>query len=69
MKSRFEIPIPSPTYDIFAVDDFLRKIQSREEREKLIESVGISKMARDAFEQTNGLPGGAVELARRFVAD
>lgn len=65
MKERFEIPIPqdSRQYNLFAIDDFLRSIQTSERRQKLITSVGLSPTKRAAFEKKGGLPHGAVELA------
>jgi hypothetical protein len=66
MKKRFEIPVSTgdglSEINLFAVDDFLRAMNSSEARRKLIIKVGGSRDAREAYEKKNGLPHGAVEL-------
>lgn len=63
MNSRFEIPIDSSAYNLFAIDDYLRSIRTREGRQKLIRSVGYSARLRAEYERRHGLPRGAVQLA------
>ena len=63
MNGRFEIPIDSSAYNLFAIDDYLRSIRTAEDRQKLIRSVGYSPELREEYEQRRGLPRGAVELA------
>ncbi|MEI6076260.1 MAG: hypothetical protein WCS94_11835 [Verrucomicrobiota bacterium] len=62
-KQRFEIPIEPEECNLFAIDDYLRSIQSSAERQKLIRTVGISAETREKYEREHGLPRGAVELA------
>jgi len=63
MNNRFEIPIGTSQYNLFAIDDYLRSIRTPEERQKLIQSVGYSARMREEYEARNGLPRGAVEMA------
>lgn len=75
MSPRFEIPVSVDDslskINLFAVDDYLRSIQSEADRRKLIAKVGYSAAKRSAYEKKNQLPHGAVEVAmmmddRRF---
>jgi hypothetical protein len=63
MNNRFEIPIDSSAYNLFAIDDYLRGIRTSEDRQRLIRSVGYSPGLRDAYEKKHALPRGAVEVA------
>jgi hypothetical protein len=60
---RFEIPIDTSEYNLFAIDDYLREIGTPEGRRKLIGAVGYSARLRERYEKKHGLPRGAVELA------
>ena len=75
MSQRFEIPVSVDEtlsqINLFAVDDYLRSIQSESDRKKLISRVGYSATKRAAYEKKHQLPRGAVEVAmmmddRRF---
>jgi hypothetical protein len=63
MINRFEIPVESPGFNTFLVDDYLRSLRSHDERIKLINTHGYSAEKREDFERQSGLPHGAVELA------
>jgi hypothetical protein len=63
MIKRFEIPVESPGFNTFLVDDYLRSLRSHDERIKLINTHGYSAEKREEFERQSGLPRGAVELA------
>jgi hypothetical protein len=63
MNQRFEINVEPQGYNIFLIDDYLRSLRSREERLKVINTVGYSAEKREEFERSRGLPRGAVELA------
>jgi hypothetical protein len=65
VKERFEIPVNPAglNYNLFAIDDFLRSIQTSEQRKELIATVGYSPRKREQYERKRGLPHGAVELA------
>jgi len=63
MIQRFEMPVASPNYNTFLVDDYLRSLRSPEERVKLINTYGYSEEKREEYERQSGLPHGAVELA------
>lgn len=49
--------------NLFAVDDYLRLIQSEEDRKRLIMKVGYTPQKRRAYEKRHQLPRGAVEVA------
>ncbi len=63
MTQRFEIPLEPQGYNLFLVDDYLRTVRSKPERQRLIRDVGYSVEKREAYERSHGLPRGAVELA------
>src|SRR5262249_46881951 len=63
MNKRFEIPVEPAGFNTFAIDDYLRMIQTPEKRKEIIATVGYSPQLREAYEKTHGLPRGAVELA------
>ena len=68
MKTKFEIPLTSDQslkgINLFAVDDYLRSIQSVEDRKAMVMKIGFSASRRAAYEKKNQLPRGAVELAQ-----
>lgn len=63
MSERFEIPMDPPGYNLFLIDDYMRTVRSKEERQKLIREVGYSTEKREEYERSHGLPRGALELA------
>jgi hypothetical protein len=63
MKRRFEMPVEPGRCNTFAIDDYLRSLQSPEKRKELIATVGYSSELREAYEKTHELPRGAVQLA------
>lgn len=67
MKQRLELPTSVDEtlkkVNLFAVDDYLRLIQSEEDRQRLILRVGYSPEKRRAYEKRHQLPRGAVEAA------
>jgi hypothetical protein len=65
IDQRMNIPVDEILSEInlFAVDDYLRLIQSPEERRDLILTIGYSPRKRAAFERKHQLPRGAIELA------
>ncbi len=62
-SNRFEIPLEPASYNLFAIDDYLRNIRTPEGRKKLMREVGYSAEERWSYERAHGLPRGAVELA------
>lgn len=63
MSKRFEIPVEPQGYNVFLIDDYLRTLRSKEDRAKLIKTVGYSAEKREEYERSHSLPRGAVELA------
>ncbi|HAB17774.1 MAG TPA: hypothetical protein PLX89_06360 [Verrucomicrobiota bacterium] len=67
MKTRFEMPVSVDDtlkqINLFAVDDYLRLIQSEGDRRRLILRLGYSPEKRRAYEKRHQLPRGALEVA------
>ena len=63
MNKRFEIPVEPGRFNTFAIDDYLRGIQTPDKRRQIVATVGYSPQLREAYEKSHCLPRGAVELA------
>ena len=64
----FALPIDFRDYNLFAIEDYLYSIQSKEKRRELLNKIGTDRFAIASYEQDNYLPAGAFELVM-FVED